>query len=160
VIKKAQPKAKYNCGLCDFSSDIPDSFQSHIRIHRPKGTSPEDVLQCKECGMCFASEPAWTKHLFLLHRIKRPSPSDYCSDLKTSTSNVTGIPLASTRDPFSFSEGEESGEGELTIDEGAVSFKARTNVCQVCSLAFSTPLELRRHFRSHGMAYLMTAKQK
>ena len=31
--------------------------------------------------MCFASEPSWKKHLFLLHRIKRPQPDDYCADL-------------------------------------------------------------------------------
>ena len=33
--------------------------------------------------MSFASEPSWKKHLFLLHRIKRPQPSDYCHDLTT-----------------------------------------------------------------------------
>ena len=31
--------------------------------------------------MCFASEPSWKKHLFLLHRIKRPQPDDYCANL-------------------------------------------------------------------------------
>ena len=36
-------------------------------------------FQCKECGMSFASEPSWKKHLFLLHRIKRPQPWDYCN---------------------------------------------------------------------------------
>ena len=40
-----------------------------------------DCLQCKECGMCFASEPSWKKHLFLLHRIKKPQPDDYCDNL-------------------------------------------------------------------------------
>ena len=40
-----------------------------------------DCLQCKECGMCFASEPSWKKHLFLLHRIKKPQLDDYCESL-------------------------------------------------------------------------------
>ena len=40
-----------------------------------------DCLQCKECGMCFASEPSWKKHLFLLHRIKKPQLDDYCENL-------------------------------------------------------------------------------
>ena len=33
--------------------------------------------------MSFASEPSWKKHLFLLHRIRRPQPWDYCNDLNT-----------------------------------------------------------------------------
>ncbi len=27
---------RYQCGLCDFSSDLRDSFQCHIRVHRPR----------------------------------------------------------------------------------------------------------------------------
>ena len=44
--------------------------------------------------MCFASEPSWKKHLFLLHRIKRPQPDDYCADLvPTLQQQVTQQPL-------------------------------------------------------------------
>ena len=32
--------------------------------------------------MSFASESSWKKHLFLLHRIKRPQPWDYCDDIR------------------------------------------------------------------------------
>ena len=56
------------CALCDFSSEFDAKFQTHIRMHRGENYS----LQCKNCGMCFASEPSWKKHLFLIHRIKKP----------------------------------------------------------------------------------------
>ncbi len=90
---------KHKCALCDFTTDISDSFASHIRVHKPVVNqsvatangkmvsykeAATDCLQCKECGMCFASEPSWKKHLFLLHRIKKPSSSDYCEDLSVS----------------------------------------------------------------------------
>ncbi len=102
---------QYSCGLCHFDSDSSHEFQSHIRIHKPvvvkgvvkmhqasdnsetgKSTDndedndegvPAECLQCKECGMCFATEPSWKKHLFLLHRIKNPGPEHYCEGLKS-----------------------------------------------------------------------------
>ena len=105
---------KYSCALCSFASESRDEFQRHIPVHRPvvvRGvvglkTSqpseeaeetgqasddevPAECFQCKECGMCFASEPSWSKHLFLLHRIKNPGPEDYCQDLKTSSIDAT-----------------------------------------------------------------------
>lgn len=69
------------CALCDFGSPSSDKFAAHIRIHLKDLTNADDCLQCRECGMCFASEPSWKKHLFLLHRIKKPQLSDYCQDL-------------------------------------------------------------------------------
>ena len=70
----------FECGLCDFSSELRQKFSAHISLHNPEGH-----LQCQMCGMCFASEPSWKRHLFLLHRIKRPQPYDYCQALTTTT---------------------------------------------------------------------------
>ena len=112
VAKETVGSKLKKCALCEFSSDSRDEFLSHIRIHKPiiksgdmasvPGLLPSDndegqtaalnlnevsdCLQCKECGMCFASEPSWKKHLFLLHRIKKPQPDDYCDDLILGTS--------------------------------------------------------------------------
>lgn len=80
--KKGQKLGFFRCGLCDFESDSRQKFSTHISLHNPEGH-----LQCQECGMCFASEPSWKKHLFLLHRIKRPQPSDYCQSLYSSASS-------------------------------------------------------------------------
>lgn len=83
---KTWGKSFKKCALCDFKSDSPQRFDLHIRFHKELNSS--DCLQCKECGMCFASEPSWKKHLFLLHRIKKPQLSDYCNDLKTPDAQV------------------------------------------------------------------------
>ncbi len=176
VVKKGSDReaAAFSCGLCDFSTDSQVSFRAHIRVHRPSrfvGFVPcaTDFFQCKVCGMSFASKTAWKKHLFLLHRLRHPSPSDCCSDLAASPSKMN-----KSSDPFSFPE-DDGSSGELKIDDGVEEedtnkkairshansaeekdaiFKPRKNVCAVCARAFSTPLELRRHFRGHGMAYL------
>ena len=42
--------------------------------------------------MSFASEPSWKKHLFLLHRIKRPQPWDYC-DIRRENKEILQHPL-------------------------------------------------------------------
>ena len=101
-------KSNFCCALCSFESDSKDEFQSHIVVHKPvvvkgvvglksrqdskdttearDGEVPAECFQCKECGMCFATEPSWKKHLFLLHRIKNPGPEYYCQDLTSSQS--------------------------------------------------------------------------
>jgi hypothetical protein len=54
---------------------------------------------------------------------------------------------------------DEDDELALVIDESqSKPFRPRENVCSVCRRAFSSPLELGRHFRGHGMAFLKTAK--
>lgn len=143
-LESTTPGLKFVCALCNFGTDLRESFQTHIQIHKPANAM--DSVQCKECGMSFASEPAWAKHLFLLHKIKAPAPMDLCRDLKQEA------------DPFAFQDNPEVTDEILEGDEGGVSFKARANVCSVCACAFSNPLELRRHFRSHGMAFLRKSK--
>ena len=50
--------------------------------------------------MSFASEPSWKKHLFLLHRIKRPQPWDYFNAL---TSDDKAKPLSNQIEVAQFS---------------------------------------------------------
>ncbi len=40
--------------------------------------------------MSFASEPAWKKHMFLLHGIKRPEAADYCEDVLSAMPDKPG----------------------------------------------------------------------
>ena len=143
-------KVRKFCALCDFSSEFSEAFASHIRIHKPiinrevvKGgpavnfneaseASDSDCLQCKECGMCFASEPSWKKHLFLLHRIKKPQASDYCTDLNAISD-------------------DDHNSNQLNTENHEYGGKEK---CNVCGVSFNSELELRRHFRSHGMAFI------
>ena len=149
------------CALCDFSSELADSFASHIRIHKPiinrevvkegpavnfnEATTFSDCLQCKECGMCFASEPSWRKHLFLLHRIKKPQASDYCDDLVIDKTNQTEL------SPHRIEKKYPSDKDEFDHEDEECSIR---NNCNVCLRSFNSELELRRHFRSHGVAFI------
>jgi len=128
-----------------------------------------ECLQCKECGMCFASEPSWKKHLFLLHRIKRPQPDDYCADLvPTLQQQVTQQPLLEAETATESMEATTMPPPTLNVTPVAkppeetykikkkTFFKELTHLCNVCNRRFSGQLKLRRHFRSqHGMALVM-----
>ena len=125
------------CGVCSFSTEDEDSFQAHIVIHRPPSrVFGTDFFQCRLCGMSFASEPSWRKHLFLLHRVKRPPPDFYCDSL-------ANVGRADVAEPATCS----SGEDELVIDE-------TPHLCKVCDKRFATQVEYKRHIRTHGMAFL------
>ena len=133
------------CALCEFSAESKPKFLAHIKQHRAQKSKrgiwsrdtsdtqtkanketfdvDPDFLQCKECGMCFASEPSWKKHLFLLHRIKKPQLSDYCDDL------VQTIPLGQNQGHESQTQGQEGqtqshegqDQGHESQDQGHVS---------------------------------------
>ena len=62
---------------------------------------------------------------------------------------------AATPYPEGDEDDDDDDDGKLVIDEGeSKTFRSRQNVCSVCRSAFSSPLELQRHFRGHGMAFL------
>ena len=144
VVQK-NSSASFKCRICGFKSEFRDGFQAHIRIHRPR-ENPEDSMQCLECGMCFASQPAWKTHLLLLHGIKKPKPEDFCQDLVMSPLGTPDLRDTTT---------DEDSESNLVMNEQEGKLVTpRQNVCQVCKKAFSTPVELRKHFRGHGMAFL------
>nr|XP_040569828.1 zinc finger protein 592-like [Lepeophtheirus salmonis] len=135
VLPKRMRTSLHNCSLCDYKSNDRLSFLAHIKEHSEKyDNSSNTFLQCKECGMSFASEPSWKKHLFLIHRIRHPAPSDYLTDL-------THLD-------------EDSGDRRLVIDED------RANVCQVCSRSFDSPKDLKKHSRGHGVSPLVSQNRK
>ena len=159
----ANNKNLRKCALCDFSSELADSFASHIRIHKPIinrevvkegpavnfNEATSDCLQCKECGMCFASEPSWRKHLFLLHRIKKPQASDYCDDLVIDKTNQTKL-----SPPINDEEKKNPDDYSDKYDFDHEEECSLRNNCNVCLRSFNSELELRRHFRSHGVAFI------
>ena len=73
---------------------------------------------------------------------------------KKRAKSITDLGQASQPDNDKKAE-EEEDDGRLVIDEkDSKPFRSRQNVCSVCRSAFSSPLELQRHFRGHGMAFL------
>ncbi len=79
--------------------------------------------------MCFASEPAWKKHLFLLHGVRRPEAEDYCEDVLAAARASKGRQSRDREElrrrlskyvfckDFEVEEEGESGSGFLAVED-------------------------------------------
>lgn len=93
--------------------------------------------QCLDCGLCFASPGSLSRHRFISHKKKR------------------GVGSASA---LGVGDGEEEAPPQLRSDpEGADSplpTSAGPLTCKVCGKNCDSPLNLKTHFRTHGMAFI------
>merc|ERR1719192_1694044 len=122
VVSEANTREEvsFKCGICSLVTQSKDDFHIHIAMHRPSGGAVlgTDFLQCKLCGMCFASEASWKKHLLILHRVKKPSLDFYCEDLPTTMAALEGYNKDSPELSRAIGDGHCSSEdGDLIIDE-------------------------------------------
>lgn len=123
----------YHCKICSsFSSTERNEFQTHVKIHRDVSTS----YQCMDCGECFVVKPSLVKHLQYFHKIfdtDQYFEQNDCFDKEAVKELEELMRLA-------------PGESKEPVEE---------NQCRVCKQKFADELELRKHFRVHGMAFLM-----
>lgn len=133
---------KYECSKCRYADSCVESFREHIKSHH----ADKNAFQCMECGMCFVVRPSFEKHLFISHRIKDAEAylqNNDCRDTSAkdeemddiSEHNVSSHPL------------EDSPPPDLV-----------ENQCRVCRKIFESSVQLSKHFRTHGMAFLLTKK--
>ncbi|XP_056622468.1 zinc finger protein 592 [Triplophysa dalaica] len=73
-------KPLYRCAKCGFTSEVQAQFHEHIPQHRTDSDTP----QCQHCGLCFTSQLALSRHLFIVHKVKEP-------DFEDETSNQEGV---------------------------------------------------------------------
>ncbi|XP_051953754.1 zinc finger protein 592-like isoform X1 [Xyrauchen texanus] len=59
-------KPLYRCAKCGFTSEDQAQFQEHIPQHRSDSNAP----QCQHCSLCFTSQLALSRHLFIVHKVK------------------------------------------------------------------------------------------
>ncbi|KAJ8344054.1 hypothetical protein SKAU_G00313830 [Synaphobranchus kaupii] len=64
--KRPKPP-KFRCAKCGFTTEDSVSLQQHIPQHKADDTTP----QCAHCGLCFASQLALNRHLFIVHKVKQ-----------------------------------------------------------------------------------------
>ncbi|VEN61783.1 unnamed protein product [Callosobruchus maculatus] len=125
----------YYCKLCDFKNEDRAEFHQHIKTHRDVSTA----YQCMECGECFVVKPSLMKHLMHFHNISDCEgylEANDCYDVdavKELQETVRLGPLAS----------KESDE------------PLKENQCRVCREEFEDSVSLNKHFRIHGMAFLL-----
>uniref|UniRef100_A0AAR5Q3V0 C2H2-type domain-containing protein n=1 Tax=Dendroctonus ponderosae TaxID=77166 RepID=A0AAR5Q3V0_DENPD len=120
----------YQCRLCEYKNTNRKVFHEHITTHRNISTA----YQCMECGECFVVKPSLIKHLVHFHNI--------LNDDKYFQQNDCFDKCAVT-------------ELAKVVKAPHLANNVKDNQCQVCMAQFNTEEEHNKHFRSHGMAFLM-----
>jgi hypothetical protein len=134
---------KYECSKCKYADSCIESFHEHIKLHH----SDKSAFQCMECGMCFVAKPSFEKHLFISHRIKNVEAylqNNSCSDSSAKDEVMDDI-----------SQYEKDSPG---LEDSATDLVE--NQCRVCREIFGSAFQLSKHFRTHGMAFLLTKKHR
>ena len=133
---------KYECSKCHYVDSRVESFHEHIRLHH----TDKSAFQCMECGMCFVVKPSFEKHLFVSHRIK-----DVEAYLQNNNCGVNS------------GKGEEAEDMSQNVGVSPTSEDFPPdlveNQCRVCREIFDSAFQLNKHFRTHGMAFLLTKKR-
>ncbi|XP_020860667.1 zinc finger protein 687 isoform X2 [Phascolarctos cinereus] len=95
----------------------------------------DGASQCRDCGLCFASPSSLSRHRFISHKKRR------CGGLTGG-----GVGAVEEAPPQSGLE-PEGGDSPLPASGGPLA-------CKVCGKGFDSPLNLKTHFRTHGMAFI------
>lgn len=121
------------CKICNFNCENKQTFEIHITTHR----DPCMAYQCLECGQCFVVKPSFSTHLILEHGIA--DVEEYIN--KKQCYNEAAL--------------LKKPSNEEKIDEPVTE-----NQCKICRDQFDNNIDLEKHFRVHGMAFLMKNTHK
>ncbi|KAF6076375.1 zinc finger protein 687 [Phyllostomus discolor] len=95
------------------------------------------TLQCLDCGLCFASPGSLSRHRFISHKKKR------------------GVGSASA---LGLGDGEEEvpplSRSDAEVGDSPLPASGDPLTCKVCGKSCDSPLNLKTHFRTHGMAFI------
>ncbi|KAM7054525.1 zinc finger protein 687 isoform 1-T2 [Molossus nigricans] len=93
--------------------------------------------QCLDCGLCFASPGSLSRHRFISHKKKRGVGS----------ASALGMGDGEEEAPPPLRSDPEGGDSPLSAFGGPLT-------CKVCGKSCDSPLNLKTHFRTHGMAFI------
>lgn len=113
-----------NCGLAE------PSLLMGLRVEG-------GAQQCLDCGLCFASPGSLSRHRFISHKKRRGAGG--AGLLGLGDGEEEGRP-PSRSDP-------DGGDSPLATSGGPLT-------CKVCGKSCDSPLNLKTHFRTHGMAFI------
>ncbi|XP_054854573.1 zinc finger protein 687 isoform X2 [Eublepharis macularius] len=100
------------------------SSAADFQEHIPQHRTGESAHQCRECGLCFTSQVSLNRHRFITHKKKRGAGD-------ADEPSARGDPEGGS---------PQAAEGKLS--------------CTVCGKCFDSQLNLKTHFRTHGMAFI------
>ncbi|XP_026758721.1 zinc finger protein 532-like [Galleria mellonella] len=122
----------YTCSKCDCVCENKQSFETHIVTHR----DPCMAYQCMECGQCFVVKPSFSTHLIVEHGIL--NVEEYITQKQCYNENAL----------------------EKYQSDSAPVEPLRNNQCKICRDQFDNSDDLEKHFRVHGMAFLLQNTNK
>ncbi|XP_051497235.1 zinc finger protein 687 [Apus apus] len=100
------------------------SSAADFQEHIPQHRTDESSHQCRECGLCFTSQVSLNRHRFITHKKKKGA-------------------------------GELEEPGPRSPREGGAQHPPDGKLsCKVCGRGFDSQLNLKTHFRTHGMAFI------
>lgn len=124
-------RGEYNCSKCGNDFENKELFETHLISHR----DPCMAYQCMECGQCFVVKPTFSKHLLLEHAVS--DVEDYIINKKQCFNQSALLKYQYTSVPNE---------------------PLKENQCKICRDQFNNASDLEKHFRVHGMAFLMKTK--
>lgn len=119
---------QFNCNICDERCNDKQSLEKHMTSHR----DPCMAYQCLECGQSFVVKPSFSTHLLVAHQIA--NSDEYISSKECYNENA--LTVNQKEDPVS----------KEPLSE---------NQCSICREQYDNAEDLKKHFRVHGMAFLL-----
>ncbi|XP_012585451.1 PREDICTED: zinc finger protein 687 [Condylura cristata] len=118
-----------------------------LRCRRGSGSAEQSLVvglrvdggaqQCLDCGLCFASPGSLSRHRFISHKKRRGAGG----------AGALGLGEGEEETPPPARSDAEGGESPLPASGGPLT-------CKVCGKSCDSPLNLKTHFRTHGMAFI------
>ncbi|KAM3967914.1 LOW QUALITY PROTEIN: zinc finger protein 532 [Aphomia sociella] len=118
----------YSCSKCEQVCENKLILESHMVSHR----DPCMAYQCMECGQSFAVKPSFSTHLFVDHGIE--NVEEYIIQKQCYNENALVKSQSTNNEPTE---------------------PLRNNQCRICREQFDNSEDLEKHFRVHGMAFLL-----
>ncbi|KAJ0182507.1 hypothetical protein K1T71_001876 [Dendrolimus kikuchii] len=128
IITTVSDKNDFNCNICKEKCNDKQSLEKHMISHR----DPCMAYQCLECGQSFVVKPSFSTHLLVVHQIA--NPDEYIASKECY--NEKALAVSQQQDP---------------VNEEPL----RENQCSICREQYDNPEDLKKHFRVHGMAFLL-----
>lgn len=125
--KEPDSTSANQCGMCGNICENKEMLEIHLKNHK----DPCMAYQCLECGQSFVVKPSFSKHLMLAHGID--NAEEYISSKECYNENAL----------------DKHQKSDIPMTP------PKENQCTICMDQFQNAEELEKHFRTHGMAFLL-----
>lgn len=139
-------KPQFRCSKCGFTALEQSLFLEHIPQHK----SHPDTPQCHHCGLCYTSQLALSRHLFIVHKIKEPENEE--EEEEEEVNNREGAPQ-----PVKERQCQSPEEKKATLAENSSERESQPSLpgksaqlqCDDCSETFNEGSSCHLHVQTH-----------